>query len=103
MDVDRMTAEERDRHYKEGRCFNCHEVGHLSRNCPKKPTGKGKQLVRKNRTMEAEEEPVEESNGEDSNVDTRTLVTARIRTALQGINDPVEKKGMLSEFLGEDI
>lgn len=100
MDVDRMTAEEHDKHYKEGQCFNCHEIGHLSRNCPKK-NGKGKQPFRKNRVMEAEEEPEREDDDEASNSDTRTLVAARIRTALQGISDPAERKGVLSEFLDE--
>jgi hypothetical protein len=28
MDIDRLTATERTRHMKEGRCFTCHQVGH---------------------------------------------------------------------------
>jgi len=31
-----LTAEERDKHMKEGRCFKCGKVGHLSRVCPDK-------------------------------------------------------------------
>jgi Zinc knuckle len=42
MDVDvvqtgRMSNEERQKLIKEGRCFYCKDVGHLSRECPKKP------------------------------------------------------------------
>ena len=27
---------DRDRYMKKGRCFNCYQVGHRSRDCPKK-------------------------------------------------------------------
>lgn len=31
----RLSEEERKKHMKEGRCFNCHQVGHLSNKCPR--------------------------------------------------------------------
>jgi hypothetical protein len=31
-----LDAEKRDQYMKEGRCFKCHELGHISRECPKK-------------------------------------------------------------------
>jgi hypothetical protein len=31
--IDRLTQEERDRHFRENRCFKCHKIGHISRNC----------------------------------------------------------------------
>ncbi|MBH0115219.1 hypothetical protein I5E68_19995, partial [Novosphingobium sp. YJ-S2-02] len=37
MDVDRMTTQERDDHIKKGKCFTCHQPGHMSRDCPKRP------------------------------------------------------------------
>ena len=41
MDVDAATlatiaAEEKQRLMKEGRCYNCKKMGHISRNCPTK-------------------------------------------------------------------
>jgi hypothetical protein len=33
MDIDRLTAEERQKHFEEKRCFNCHRTGHQARNC----------------------------------------------------------------------
>jgi Retrotransposon gag protein/Zinc knuckle len=43
MDVDTINTrtisdEERRRHMVEGRCFFCKQQGHMSRNCPKKPS-----------------------------------------------------------------
>lgn len=97
MDVDRMTTEERDRHYKEGRCFTCHEIGHLSRHCPTRKN-KGKQPARKMRMTETEEEAEEES---DQDENTHTVTTARIRTALRGVTNPVERNSMVKDILEE--
>ena len=36
MDVDALTFGERNDLMKEGRCFNCKEAGHISKDCPKK-------------------------------------------------------------------
>jgi Retrotransposon gag protein len=31
--IDRLTNEEREKHIRENRCFKCHKIGHISRNC----------------------------------------------------------------------
>ena len=31
--IDRLSNEERERHIRENRCFKCHKIGHISRNC----------------------------------------------------------------------
>ena len=38
-----MTVEERDRHMKENRCFNCHRIGHRAKDCRQKKQGTSRQ------------------------------------------------------------
>jgi len=47
MDVDaiRLSREDRDKYIKEGRCFNCGNKGHLSRECKGKQPAKGVKRV----------------------------------------------------------
>jgi hypothetical protein len=51
-----MTDSEQQDHMKRGACFNCHETGHLLRNCPKKATNPNpgpKQVVQSMETTPA--------------------------------------------------
>ena len=56
MDVDvvRLSKEDRDRYIKEGRCFNCSNRGHMSRECP----SKNKQFPKGVKKVEAKIEEV---------------------------------------------
>ena len=51
MDVDavQLSREDRDKYIKEGRCFNCGNKGHLSRECKGKQPAKGVRRIEKKR------------------------------------------------------
>ena len=40
MQIDALAAEEKVKLQKEGRCFTCKKLGHVSRVCPNKPNKK---------------------------------------------------------------
>ncbi|KAI5114565.1 hypothetical protein M0805_001528, partial [Coniferiporia weirii] len=50
----RLTPEERDKCFKEGRCLTCREKGHNSRDCPKFPTSNTRTIRTTEQTMETE-------------------------------------------------
>ena len=103
MDIDRMTAEERDRHFKEGLCFTCHKAGHLSRNCPEKKTDR-KPMKTKVRTTEVEEpDDAKSTTSHHSNTSTasKRLVAARVRLALKDLDDAQDREEVLKEVCDE--
>jgi hypothetical protein len=57
-DTPHLTAEERDKYLKEGRCFKCGQPGHQSRVCPDK--NKESTNVAEEDGMQAESEQVKE-------------------------------------------
>ncbi|KAI5116073.1 hypothetical protein M0805_002919 [Coniferiporia weirii] len=50
----RLTPEERDKCFKEGRCLACREKGHNSRDCPKFPTSNTRTIRTTEQTTEIE-------------------------------------------------
>lgn len=106
MDVDRMLPEEREKHYKEGQCFNCHQVGHLARQCPLK---KGKNGDQKGKMKAQITEVAEEEDSDDDSKSTSTrasnsskkLIAARIRLALKDLDDKEDHKDVVSDLLDE--
>ena len=63
MDVDvvHLSKEDRDRYIKEGRCFNCSNKGHMSRECP----NKNKQFLKGVKKVEAKIEEVNSDEEEE--------------------------------------
>ena len=58
MDVDTamlatIAAEEKQKLLKEGRCFNCKKLGHISRNCPTKTDRNAPNTNHRNHRMTA--------------------------------------------------
>ncbi|KAJ8501692.1 hypothetical protein ONZ51_g426 [Trametes cubensis] len=104
MDVDKMTTEEREKHYREGRCFNCHQIGHLARQCPNRRTNDRKRTkpTAKARITEVEED--ESDDDEDTRsinsqaADKTQLIAARIRTALKGLEEDRDAQEILASF-----
>ena len=104
MDIDRMTAEEQEKHFKEGRCFTCHKIGHLSRNCPDKRTQNRTTQNRTNAHVTNIEDCDNKSTTSHSSTATtasRWLVAARVRLALKDLDSEVEREEVLKEVCDE--
>ncbi|KAI0745583.1 hypothetical protein C8Q76DRAFT_688630 [Earliella scabrosa] len=99
MDIDRMTAEEREKHFKEGRCFTCHKIGHLSHNCPDKRNQKTQNRTNA-RVANLEDEDDKRSITSHSTTSTTAscrLVAARVRLALKDLDSDVDREEVLKE------
>ncbi|KAI5114775.1 hypothetical protein M0805_000008, partial [Coniferiporia weirii] len=79
----RLTPEERDKCFKEGRCLACREKGHNSRDCPKFPTSNTRTIRTAEQTTETEPPtptPVE-------NPPTPNDVALQIRQLINSLKD----------------
>jgi hypothetical protein len=77
MDVDRLSTNKQTKHMAKGRCFGCHEIGHMVRDCPKK-----------------EQKPNQNFGGY-----KKTAKTARAQ--IWNLIDPQEKEKLYEDFVGE--
>lgn len=97
MDIDRLSTEEREKHFCQGLCFICHKQGHLSRACPDKGKGKEANTSRKGgktyaRITEVEEDDDDGKSTASSDATDRTLVANRIKTYLKGLDNETRRE-----------
>jgi len=87
MDIDRLTTEERERHMKERRCFECHKIGHQAKDCRSKP----------NNT------PGTSNDKYQGIKKTATTARAMIRNILQEMDDEEKEKLLEEKELSQDF
>lgn len=88
----RLSITERDRYFKENRCFRCGTIGHMARSCTANPRPEARSVTRTNRSTTVKKNirslhQDEESQGfdfEDISLEDRTQY---IRGLLTGIDD----------------
>ena len=76
-----LNDEERERLQKEGRCFRCKKQGHLSRNCPNKPS----KAHRNPEEEESEDETIQASSTKTATPKPTNLFLAKKKTMAQDI------------------
>ncbi|KAI5119849.1 hypothetical protein M0805_000683 [Coniferiporia weirii] len=94
----RLTPEERDKCFKEGRCLACREKGHNSRDCPKFPTSNSRTIRATEQTMEAE--PPTPTLDESS--PTPSDVALQIRQLINSLKDE-EKEELFNTMDKQDF
>ena len=87
MDVDAATlaaiaAEEKQRLMKEGRCYNCKKMGHISRNCPTKADKNAPNTNRGNQGMTARAAEITDGKEEPDLMEQIGNLTMEERSAL---------------------
>ena len=106
MDIDHLTQEEREKHYREGRCFNCHQVGHLAKQCSRyKNKGKAPGPTRARVTDIPEDEDdattTASTSTQASSSSNKNLVAACIHLVLKDLKDLNEQKEVLMDVMAE--
>lgn len=80
-DISRLSTEERAQHVREGKCFECHQKGHMARECPNKKTFKKKKtLWQKKKTTKYQ---VRATDGDDDDNDNEQLLYKVIKATDQ--------------------
>ncbi|KAI0324069.1 hypothetical protein GY45DRAFT_1375849 [Cubamyces sp. BRFM 1775] len=104
MDINKMQPEECEKHYREGPCFNCHQVGHLARQCPlKKGKGGDRKGKAKTRIMEVAKESDNDNDAKSTSTkvssSSKKLIAARICLTLKDLDDKQDRKDVVSDLL----
>ncbi|KAI5115090.1 hypothetical protein M0805_006738, partial [Coniferiporia weirii] len=94
----RLTPEERDKCFKEGRCLACREKGHNSRDCPKFPTSSTRTI----RTTEQTEETEPPISAPIESPPTPNNVALQIRQLINSLKDE-EKEELFNTMDKQDF
>ncbi|KAI5115373.1 hypothetical protein M0805_006746 [Coniferiporia weirii] len=94
----RLTPEERDKCFKEGRCLACREKGHNSRDCPKFPTSNTRTIRTTEQTMETEPPTPDQAE----NPPTPGNVALQIRQLINSLKDE-EKEELFNTMDKQDF
>ncbi|KAI5115779.1 hypothetical protein M0805_002870 [Coniferiporia weirii] len=94
----RLTPEERDKCFKEGRCLACREKGHNSRDCPKFPAS----TTRTIRTTEQTTEMESPAPTPEANPPTPNDVALQIRQLINSLKDE-EKEELFNTMDKQDF
>ncbi|KAI5115284.1 hypothetical protein M0805_001571 [Coniferiporia weirii] len=94
----RLTPEERDKCFKEGRCLACREKGHNSRDCPKFPTSNTRTIRTTEQTTETES-PIPATI---ENPPTPNDVALQIRQLINSLKDE-EKEELFNTMDKQDF
>jgi hypothetical protein len=80
--VDALTTEEKTRLQKEGRCFHCKKMGHISRNCQQKKSNDAPAINRGNQRTTARVTEVEEKGRDERMIEDIKGMTTEDRNEL---------------------
>jgi hypothetical protein len=94
MDVDALSIKQREEAMKKGACFGCGEIGHISRNCPKKRQGGyGGQGGNARQTGQSGASKTTWTKGKDLLAHIRTLTTGLPANELEELMKEAEETG----------
>ena len=85
MDTSRLSTKEREDHIRQGRCFVCHEQGHVARSCSKR--------AEMSKPTPPRPEPRKITNAADAHAHLRSIYNDLSDTEKQGLYKHLEEEG----------
>ena len=95
IDAVRLSKEDHEQHMRKGRCFICHNHGHMARNCPQKKQGKPGRFNNQNRPSKATQvrSLLKELSGEERK---------QLLEEFKPVNNAARIRAMMQELSEED-
>ena len=87
MDTSRLSTKEREDHIQQGRCFVCHEQGHVAWSCSKR--------TELSRSTPSKPEPKKITNAADAHEHLRSIYNDLSDAEKQGLYKRLEEEGFL--------